>query len=282
MTEQKSVRLPQGEIHYREQGEGEPIVFVHGFLVNGRLWDGAAEALSSEFRCLVPDWPMGSHPVAMNADADLTPPGIARMIAGFLEALDLDDVTIVANDSGGAISQILVTQHPQRVGRLVLTNCDSHDNFPPSPFGVLPHLVRMPGVMTAMAMPLRLRFVRATSFAPFAKTKIPDELLKDWVMPSVSDADIRRDARKFTMGLDKRHTLEAAERLPGFDRPTLLAWAPGDRFFPISYAERLAQAIPDSRIEWIEGAKTFVALDQPKRLAEAITAFMREGAPSPA
>jgi pimeloyl-ACP methyl ester carboxylesterase len=133
-----------------------------------------------------------------------------------------------------------------------------------------------------MAVPLRLRFVRATSFAPFAKTRIPDELLQSWVGPSARDAEVRRDARKFTLGLDKRYTLEAAEHLPSFEKPALLAWAPGDRFFPLSYAERLADALPDSRLELIEDAKTFVPLDQPDRLADAITAFMREESPAPA
>ena len=133
MTETKTVQLGHGPIRYRETGpqDGEPIVFVHGFLVDSRLWDGAAEALSGEFRCIQPDLPMGSHRLPMKPDADLTPPGFARMIADFLEALELEHVTIVGNDSGGAMSQILVTSHPERIARLVLTNCDSFEHFPP-------------------------------------------------------------------------------------------------------------------------------------------------------
>ena len=97
----------------------------------GRLWTETAEQLATSHRCLVPDWPLGAHASAMNEDADLTPPGIARIISDFLDALDLRGVTIVANDSGGAMSQVLVTRHPERIGRLVLTNCDTFENFPP-------------------------------------------------------------------------------------------------------------------------------------------------------
>jgi pimeloyl-ACP methyl ester carboxylesterase len=183
---------------------------------------------------------------------------------------------MVGNDSGGAMTQVMVTRHPERVARLVLTNCDSHENFPPGIFKALPPLARVPGVMRAFAEPLRLEFVRRTAYAPFAKSRIPDELAESWVRAGLEDGAIRHDTRKLTAGMNKEHTLAAAERLRDFRHPALLAWAPGDRFFPISYAERLAQDIPDSRIVEIEDAKTFVALDQPERLAEAIDEFMRE------
>ena len=131
MAEVREVRLPQGTIRYREAGSGPPIVFVHGYLVDGRLWDGVVDALSNRFRCIAPNWPMGAHTVAMNPDVDLSPPGVATIIEDFLVALDLDDVTLVGNDSGGAMCQVLVARRPARVGRLVLTNCDTHENFPP-------------------------------------------------------------------------------------------------------------------------------------------------------
>jgi pimeloyl-ACP methyl ester carboxylesterase len=278
MIRSEEVQLPQGTIRYRELGEGEPVVFVHGFLVDGRLWTGTAEALSATHRCILPDWPMGAHRVAMNADADLSPPGIANMIADFLEALDLSGATIVGNDSGGAMSQVLATRRPERIGRLVLTNCDTHDNFPPSIFKAMPPLAKLPGGMTVLGLPFRISAIRRAAFAPFAKTKIPAELIDSWMEPGQSDAGVRRDTAKFTAGMNKRYTLEAAEKLANFDRPTLFAWAPEDRFFKLSYAERLAETIPDATIETIADAKTFVPLDQPKRLAELIGAFV--GAPS--
>jgi pimeloyl-ACP methyl ester carboxylesterase len=281
-TETRTVDLSQGTIRYREMGTGAPIVFVHGFLVDGRLWDGVAERLRGDFRCIVPDWPMGSHRVAMAADADLSPPGMARIVADFLAALELDDVTIVGNDSGGAISQILATHHPERIGRLVLTNCDTHENFPPFPFNLMPPMARIPGGMTALALPFRVGAVRRAAFRLFAERPIPAELVDSWLAPSQRDPGVRRDTRKFTAGIHKRHTLEAAERLASFERPALVAWAPEDRFFRIAYAERLAEAIPNARIERIPGAKTFVALDQPERLADAIASFVRETSPAQA
>jgi pimeloyl-ACP methyl ester carboxylesterase len=242
------------------------------------LWSKTAEHLSPEHRCILPDWPMGAHRIPMNADADLTPPGIANLIADFLEALELDGVTIVANDSGGAMSQVLATRRPERIGRLVLTNCDTHENFPPSVFKLMPPLAKVPGAMTLMALPFRLGPLRRAAFAPFAKTTIPPELIDSWMEPSQRDAGVKRDTAKFTAGLNKRYTLEAAERLAQFDRPTLFAWAPEDRFFKLSYAQRLAETIPDARIETIDDAGTFVSLDQPKRLAELIGAFVGQPA----
>ncbi len=274
MIRSEEVQLPQGKIRYRELGEGEPIVFVHGYLVDGRLWSETAEHLSAAHRCILPDWPLGAHRVAMNPDADLSPPGIANLIADFLEAMDVDGATIVGNDSGGAMSQVLVTRRPERVGRLVLTNCDTHDNFPPSLFKLMPPLAKLPGAMTVMGLPFRIAPLRRAAFAPFAKTKIPADLIDSWMEPSQRDPGVKRDTAKVTAGMNRRYTLEAAEKLARFDRPTLLAWAPDDRFFKLSYAERLAETIPDARLETIEDAKTFVSLDQPERLAELIGAFV--------
>ena len=154
-TERKEIDLPAGRIRYREAGEGKPVVFVHGFLVDGRLWDGVVDRLSDRCRCIAPDWPIGAQQIAMKPDADLSPPGIAAIIDSFLEALELEDVTIVGNDSGGAMSQVLVTRHPQRIGRLVLTNCDTHENFPPGIFKTMPPIAKLPGGMTAARRPVQ-------------------------------------------------------------------------------------------------------------------------------
>jgi pimeloyl-ACP methyl ester carboxylesterase len=267
--------LPQGAIRYREAGSGPPIVFVHGYLVDGRLWEGTAAALADRFRCISGDWPLGSHTRAMNPDADLSPPGLARIIADFLAELDLDDVTIVGNDSGGAISQVLATRHPERIARLVLTNCDTYEHFPPFPFNLMVPLARVPGAMTALGLPFRIGALRRAAFAPFAKRKIPDDLSASWMAPSATDAGVARDLRKVTAGLHKRYTIEAAERLRNSDLDVLFAWAPEDRLFKLSDAERLASVIPNARIETIADAKTFVPFDQPQRVADAIASFAR-------
>jgi pimeloyl-ACP methyl ester carboxylesterase len=272
--QRREIDLPAGRIRYREAGEGKPVVFVHGFLVDGRLWDGVVDRLSDRCRCIAPDWPIGAQQIAMSPDADLSPPGIAAIIDSFLAALELDDVTIVGNDSGGAMSQVLVTRHPQRIGRLVLTNCDTHENFPPGIFKAMPPLAKLPGGMTVLSAPFRIGALARAAFKPFAKTKIPDDLIASWMAPSLSDSGIKRDATKVTAGMNKRYTLEAAEKLSSSELPLLLTWAPGDRFFPIKYAERLAKTTPNARIVQIPDAKTFVALDQPQRLADEIATFV--------
>jgi pimeloyl-ACP methyl ester carboxylesterase len=271
--ESKEVQLPAGRIRYREAGTGRPVVFVHGYLVDGRLWDGVVEELSSEYRCIAPDWPMGAQQVPMNPGADLSPPGVAATIASLLESLDLDDVTIVGNDSGGAMSQVLVTTRPERIGRLVLTNCDTHENFPPGIFKAMPPLAKLPGGMTMLSAPFRIDAIARRAYAPFSRTRIPDELIASWLAPGMNDRAVRRDLTKVTAGMNKRHTLAAATRLRGSDLPILFAWAPGDRFFPISYAERLAGEAGNARIVTIPDAKTFVPLDQPALLAKEISQF---------
>jgi pimeloyl-ACP methyl ester carboxylesterase len=269
----QTIALPQGSVRYREAGEGDPVVFVHGYLVDGRLWDGVVDRLSRSHRCLAPDWPLGAHRIAMNPDADLSPTGIAALIESFLEALDLRDATIVGNDTGGALCQVLAARRPSRVGRLLLTNCDTHENFPPGPFKALPAIAKLPGGMAIASFPFRLGPLGRAAFKPFAATRIPPDLVASWLEASQRDAGVRRDLRKVTIGLDKRYTLEAAERLRGSDLPILLAWAPGDRFFPMKYPERLASEVGNARIVEIPGAKTFVPLDQPQRVAEEIEKF---------
>ncbi|HEX5929013.1 MAG TPA: alpha/beta hydrolase [Solirubrobacterales bacterium] len=272
MSERKEIDLPAGRIRYREAGSGKPIVFVHGYLVDGRLWDGVVDRLSDRYRCLAPDWPIGAQQIAMKPDADLSPYGIAAIVNSFLEVLDLDDVTIVGNDSGGAMSQVLVTRHPERIGRLVLTNCDTHTNFPPGPFKALVPLAKMPGGMAAIALPFRVPAVARAAFKPFAKD-IPPELVASWMRPGLNDPEVNRDLKKVTVGMNKRYTLEAAEKLRGSDLPLLLTWAPGDRVFPLKYAERLAGEVANARIVQIPDSRTFVPLDQPQRLADAIAEF---------
>jgi pimeloyl-ACP methyl ester carboxylesterase len=281
----QEIRLPQGRIRYREAGSGEPIVFVHGLLVDGRLWRDVAPLLADEFRCIVPDLPLGSHTIPAAEGTDLSPPGLARIVADLLEALELDRVTLVGNDTGGAICQLVATRHPARLARLVLTPCDAYKDFLPPAFRPLQWAARVPGLPGALLQPLRLDVVRRSplGFGWLIKRRPLDgELLESWLRPSIEDSAVRRDAVEILRRIDNRFTLEAAERLREFDRPTLIAWATEDRFFKLRNGERLAEAIPDARLERIEDARTFVPLDQPKRLAELIAAFIRQTPAAPA
>jgi pimeloyl-ACP methyl ester carboxylesterase len=271
--QRREVDLPAGTVRYREAGEGKPVVFVHGYLVDGRLWDGVVDRLADRCRCFAPDWPIGAQQVAMKPDADLSPYGIAAIVAGFLETLGLEDATIVGNDSGGAMSQVLVTRHPERIGRLVLTNCDTHDNFPPGIFKAMPPIAKLPGGMAVLSAPFRIGALARAAFKPFSKEPIPAELIASWMAPGLHDPGVKHDVKKVTAGMNKRYTLEAAEKLRTSELPLLLAWAPGDRFFPLKYAERLRDEVPSARLVEIQDAKTFVPLDQPAQLADLIANF---------
>ena len=278
LGEQKSIRLPQGTIQYRESGRGTPILFVHGVLVNGDLWRDVVPRLAGSHRCITPDLPLGAHTGPREPTAELSTPGLARLVADFMAALDLRDVTLVGNDTGGAICQIVVTKHPERIGRLVLTNCDAYDVFPPSLFKPLFYAGRIPGFAWAIAQPLRMTALRHSpiGFGWLAKHGIPADVTRSWLDPLLADSGVRRDVRKLLKGAGPRHTQEAARRFGEFDKPVLIAWAPEKDFFPVEYGERLARDFPQGRLERIADSWTFIPEDQPQRLAQLIGTFARE------
>jgi pimeloyl-ACP methyl ester carboxylesterase len=272
-----SITLTQGTIDYRDEGDGDPIVFVHGLLVDGRLWRHVTPQLAPAHRCITPDWPLGSHRHTLAPGADRSPRGIAHLVADFLDALELDDVTIVANDTGGAICQILASERPERLRGLVLTNCDCLENFlPPAlrPFELLAHV---PGAYALIALALRSARVRRSplGFGMLTHRPIPDELTAAWAAP-LGERAVRADVIATVKAIDKRDTLAAAERLHEHPLPTLLAWAPDDLIFPLRFATRLAAMIPGARLEQIPDSRAFVPEDQPQRLAELIEAFVEE------
>ncbi len=262
--------LRQGTVRYCSVGSGPAIVFVHGALVNANLWRKVVAELSADFRCVTLDLPFGSHVVPMAPDADLSPPAVADLIADAIEALELDDVTLVGNDTGGAICQIVVTRRPERIGALVLTSCDAFDNFPPKLMKPIMPLLSHAALLRATLAPARARAVQRAIFGALAKRPVEPEVLESYALPALEHAGVRRDLARFMAGLDKRHTLEAAERLPAFDKPAVIAWSREDRFFPSDHGERLAALLPQGRHEWIEDSRTFSPEDQPVRVAELV------------
>lgn len=270
-----SVELQQGTIEYRQEGEGEPIVFVHGLLVDGRLWDRVLEPLAQRHRCIAPDWPLGSHRRPLRPGADRSPRGIAHLIADFLAALDLDGVTIVANDTGGAIAQILAAERPERLRALVLTNCDCFENFLPPLFRPLQWLAHVPGAYAAIARLTRSARVRRSKlgFGMLSHATIPDELTAAWMAP-LGDGAVRADVVRTLRAIDTADTLAAAATLAERPLPTLLAWAPDDLAFPLRYAERLAATIPGARLERVPHSRAFVPIDQPDLLAQLVESFL--------
>jgi pimeloyl-ACP methyl ester carboxylesterase len=270
----RTVTLPQGPVRVRETGEGPPVVFLHGVLVDGRLWDGVVARLApAGVRCIQPDLPLGAHRLAMPEATPLAPRDVGALVADLLEALDLEDVTLVGNDSGGAFAQMVAADRPERVGRLVLTDCDALEVFPPRFFRPLfAAIANVPGATRLAAEALRLRVLRhgPLGFGRLAAGAYAPELTDDWIAPLREDAGVRRDLRKIARGVDHGEMLRVAERLQGFDRPVRLVWGTEDPFFTLDLARRLAAMLPDARVEEVPGARCFVPLDAPDAVAAAV------------
>jgi pimeloyl-ACP methyl ester carboxylesterase len=276
-----TVELSAATIDVRDSGgSGPTVLFVHGLLVDGTLWRTVAERLDG-MRCVVPTLPLGSHRVPARDRSALTPIGVADMIAELIERMELTDVTIVANDTGGAITQLLLTRRPERIARVVLTPCDAFENFLPPAFRPLQWLAKA-RLLGAFLQGARIPAVRRSplAYGVLTKRRIPADLLEAWVRPALSDRRIRGDLQHFTRHIDKRLTLDAATKLGRFQRPVLLAWSREDRFFKLSFAKRLAAVFPDARLEEVADAATFLMLDQPALLAELIAGFVAGGGES--
>src|SRR5436305_5736549 len=276
LGEQDKVDTPAGTIEYRERGSGPALVFVHGIVVNGDLWRNVVPELADGYRCIAPDLPFGSHSIPLRADADLSIPGLAAIIDGFLEALGLDDATLVANDTGGAVSQWLAAKRPQRVGRLVLTSCDAFDNFLPAAFAYLKPTARLGAATWIAAQSMSLKPVQRMPIAYGWATSAPIEkpIMESYTGPLRHNAAIRRDFRRLIRAVDNRYTREAADGLGSFDKPALVAWAAEDKFFPVEHGRRLADLLPQGRFELIPEARAFIPEDQPQRLARVVREFL--------
>jgi pimeloyl-ACP methyl ester carboxylesterase len=270
------LELPAGPLQYFDVGGGEPIVFVHGAFVNANLWRKLLPALTREFRCVVLDLPLGSHTIPMKEGADLGEHGIVALVGDAIEALGLDGVTLVGMDTGGAVCQFIVTQRPERIGRLVLTSCDYRDNFPPRTFSHLKLMPAMPDwLIVLLFSPFRLRAVRRlpNGFGWLTYRPVERAVEDSWVLPSLEDRRVRADVKKALKIFDKRRLNHTADLLGTFDGPALIAWSADDRVFPVEHGRRLAADLRDARFELIPGARSLSMEDQPKRLAALIGEF---------
>ena len=271
----RRIELDAGPIHYRDIGDGPPIVFVHGVFVNGDLWRKVVPRLAPRFRCITPDWPLGSHGEPMRADADLSTPGVAKLVGEFIENLGLEDVTLVGNDTGGAVCQLVVADHRERIGRLVLTSCDAFEVYPPPPFGFLRLIPSIPGAAFLLGQGMRFGIVRRLPLAyGWVMSRMAPRPVMDSYTRPLMDPAIRRDAKALLSGISNEHTLQAPERFADFPGPVLLAWAGNDKLFPATLADRLSNVFRDARQETVQDSRTFIAEDQPEALADLIDDFI--------
>lgn len=272
------VALAQATIDYRVVGPQDsahpPVLFVHGILVDHRLWDRVAEGLAQQrFRCILPDWPLGSHTVPVNDGTDLSPPAVATLISDFITELGLSDMTLVGNDTGGGLCQFVIDAHPELVGRLVLTNCDAFDKFPPFPFTLVFALLRGDVSIRILFGQMKLRVLRHSPLGFGLLMNDPDPQLTDsWLEPCRRDARIRRDLATLLRHVAKTDLTDVSTRFPRFTKPVTLVWGQRDRCFKPSLGTRMAELFPNSSLIEVADAKTFVSLDNPTAVIDAIAA----------
>jgi pimeloyl-ACP methyl ester carboxylesterase len=255
-------------------------VLLGGLMMDASLWAEVIAELSPDHRCIAPTLPMGAHRRAMSPGADLSPRGLARLVAELLERLRLDDVTLVGNDTGGALVQLLAGDGARRIGRIVLVSCDAFDNFPPGLTGKTLVLAGRlsPTLFGLFMQQMRLRPLRRLPLAFGWLTMRGDAATARWIKPVLTQREIRRDTVRVLRGIaaDRRLLLTTAELLPGFHRPALVVWASQDRVMPPEHGRRLAELLPQGRLVEIPDSYTLIPLDQPAGLARAIQQFARE------
>jgi pimeloyl-ACP methyl ester carboxylesterase len=268
-----TARVDGLDIEYTDTGKGPPIVFVHGVYVTGALWNDVVAELGEGFRCLVPTWPLGAH--STNTDgAELGAEAASQRIVHFIESLDLTGVIVVANDTGGGLVLASLgdpSLDTSRIARLVLTNCDSYEHFPPGSFAQIVKVCRFStavgcGILRLLATgPGQSFFLKAVSKHP----PTPERQREIFGAFATSGA-ARRDAVTVTASLDPALTLRAAPAIEAFDKPVTLAWGTDDQLFPLSHAYRLRDAFPHATLTEIPDCSTFVMLNAPQKLAAAI------------
>ncbi|MEV0335228.1 alpha/beta hydrolase [Nocardia sp. NPDC050717] len=273
--------LTGGTIRYYDTGDGPPVVFVHGFMTNANTWrDVVPNVAAAGHRCIAPDLPLGAHSIPV-PEAGLTPVGVADMVSEFLDELDLTDVTLVANDSGGVVTQILLARGLARVSRVVLASVDCYEAFPPTRYRWLTAAIKIPGATRAVTSILRFRPLQRLpfTFGPATKRPIPREVMDGFLLPSRRSAEIRADLAHFvSQGVRNEFTLDAARKFPFVSTPVLIAWAREDRLVPAEYAERLANDLPNSTLAFIDDSYMLVQEDRPDALTELIIEFARQHA----
>jgi pimeloyl-ACP methyl ester carboxylesterase len=260
-------------IEYHDTGTGSTILFVHGVYVTGAVWNDVVAELGDGFRCIAPTWPLGAHRTPTDG-ADIGAEAAARRVVHFMEALDLTDVTVVANDTGGGLLLASLgdpTLDTSRIARIVLTNCDSYEHFPPGSFAQIVKLCRFSSALGGRILRL-LATGPGQSFFLKAVSKHPPsrERQREIFGAFATSGAARRDAVTVTASLDPALTLRAAPAIEAFDRPVTLTWGAVDQLFPLDHARRLRDAFPQATLIEIPDCSTFVMIDAPAKLAEAI------------
>lgn len=273
-----TIELSAGTIDYLDTGGDGPVVVpVHGLIQDGTVWRDVVADLRRDHRCVVPTLPLGAHRTPMAPEADLSINGQARLLAEFVDRLDLHDVTLVANDWGGPL--ITAVERPELIDRLVLTPCEAFDNLPPGLPGKFAALAgRVPGGLFLAAQALRIRPLRGmpTVLGRMLTAPIPHDLVDGWVVPLRTQRAVRRDLARYIRTTDEGSLDAITGDLARLDVPVLVAWTTDDLVMPFEHGTRLADLVPDGRYVEIADSRTLVPLDQPTVLAGLVREFVRD------
>ncbi|MEU6265921.1 alpha/beta fold hydrolase [Saccharopolyspora shandongensis] len=273
----RSIEIPAGIVEYDETGSGPPVVLLHGLLMDHTVWDRVLPLLPSGLRIVRPVLPLGAHRRPMNPGADLTLAGQVSVVADFLEALDLDDVTLVHSDWGGAL---LLTARglDRRVARQVFLPCEAFDNFPPGLPGTMVKLAsRVPGGLRFAARQLRVGWLRGLPplFGQMARRPVPDDLVRRWTDPLLGDPGVLRDLLAYCRGpFDGPSLIRDTEALSRFRGEALVLWSPDNRVMPAEHGHRLAALMPRARYAEVPGAYVLSMLDEPEAVARELGEFL--------
>ncbi|GAA2168469.1 alpha/beta fold hydrolase [Actinomadura napierensis] len=273
----KHVQVPGGIIEYEETGSGPPVVLLHGLLMDHTLWDRVLPLLPEGFTYLRPVLPLGAHRRPMNPGTDLSLRGQVRIVAGFLDALALDGVTLVHSDWGGAL---FLTAHglDRRVSRLVILPCEAFGNFPPGlPGRMVSIAARTPGGLRLAARQLRIGWLRRLPllFGRMARRPLPDHLVRRWTEPLLRNAGVHRDLVAYCRSrFVESELVRDTEALRGFTGPALVLWSPDNQVMPPEHGRRLADLLPAGRYAEIPGAYVLSMLDEPEAVAREIGEFL--------
>ena len=268
-----------GGLAWRSSGNGPALVFFAGALANGALWRDVIARLESRYRCISVDLPLGAHSHPLSIGADRSAPSLARLLLDCLDLLGLDDATVVANDTaGGLLLLSLASGHPGlgTITRLVLTNCDSYDQFPPDALKKVAALCRRQPRLARglMGVQLRLPMARDRLVASVTAAGLDDELTATFFGPGRRVPGVLDDLVGAMAGCRPELLVDAAAAISGFNRPVMLIWGDSDRFFPMAHAERLASDFPTASLISVRGARTWVPIDNPSAVADAILNFV--------
>jgi pimeloyl-ACP methyl ester carboxylesterase len=268
-----------GPLAWRSSGDGPALVFFAGALANHDLWRDVVAALQESYHCITIDLPLGAHPWPLTAGADRSATSLARLLLDGLELLDLKDATVIANDTaGGLLLLSLATDHPAlaRIGRLVLTNCESYEKFPPDALKKGSALSRtFPRLARAMLrLQLRSSTGRRRGIATVAAGGLDAVREDSFFGPIRRDPRVAGDLVAAMAGFRPQLLIDAARAIPRFDRPVLLIWGDACEFFPIADAQRLAGDFPHATLVRVPDAKAWVPVDNPAAVMDAIVEFV--------